>query len=168
MSVNSTSEIAIDWADLEPGIQTGYHGQIRYYRAISSIYDPEYPGPQGPIHSAVFEACDQADVVPVDANTFINPMQEQRNREIAAAVARSHMRKDQAALSDMRKLVKELDANLMYPYKAWQAKMQRHRDRLDATATLRDQIDTMLLDVGENGMIPEYQQFIDQIKMLLK
>jgi len=150
------------------GIEVRWHDGQKFYRATASIDDERYPGEKGPVYSQEFFACDEADAQPVDAYAHINPGAEQTKRAIAAAVARSHMRFDQAALSDMRARLRDLEADLLYPYKLWTMALERHVVRMSQTAALREQVATMLQDIQEHGMVPEYEQFIEQLKMLLK
>jgi hypothetical protein len=118
-----------EWELLEGGdqarIEVRYKSGKKLYRAIARLDDPSYQG-LAEKRSDAFEACDEADPEPVDAYSFVNPPQEQYKRNVAAAVARSHMNPDQAALSDMRKLLREMENDLLFPYKKW----QMERDRL--------------------------------------
>ncbi|SRR5258708_6667921 len=152
----------------QAGIQVRWAKGKKYYRACAQLDDFRYPGERGPVYSKEYRACDEADATPTDAYRYTDPRGEQRRRDISAAVARSHMKPDQAAMSDMRKVMRELEADLAYPYKHWQMTQERHRQQLAASADLRGQVAMMAADSEEFGMQPEYEQFIEQLQTLLE
>jgi len=150
------------------GLQVRWLDGKKQYRAVARIDDESYSGERGPRYSKEYEACDDADVAPVDAYSFINPGAEMARRQIDAAVARRLMRDGQAAPSDMRLLLREMEADLTRPYFLWQQARQRHADRMGQTATLRAQIAVMLEDIEADGMTDEYKLFIDSLQKLLQ
>jgi hypothetical protein len=132
-----------DWELLEGGdqarIEVRWKAGQKLYRAIARLDDPAYTGPSEK-RSDVYRAEDSADPAPVDAYAFVNPSAEQYKRNVAAAVVRSHMRLDQAAISDMRYKLRELEADLAYPYKLWQQEQIRIRAKKAEQAAARAQL----------------------------
>jgi hypothetical protein len=129
-----------EWELLEGGdqarIEVRWKAGQKLYRARARLDDPSYTG-LSEKRSDVYRACDEAEPVPVPAYSFVNPQQEQYQRAIAAAVARSHMNPDQAALSDMRQLLREMENDLLFPYKKWMMEQERLRAKKAEQAQAR-------------------------------
>jgi hypothetical protein len=132
-----------DWelleGDSQAAIEVRWKAGQKLYRAIARLDDPGYSG-LSEKRSDIYRACDEADSRPVDAYTFTDPRGEQYRRDVAAAVARSHMNPDQAAMSDMRQLLREMENDLLYPYKLWQQEQIRIRAHKAEQAAARQQL----------------------------
>jgi hypothetical protein len=135
---------------------------LKEYRAFASIGMPEYPGNKT-VYSTTFEAHDAMDVVRVTGYSA-NPQALQSQADIAAAVARSHKQHGQAAPSDVKKLAQDMAFDLLMEYRPWQVKYDRHMARLVATESLRAQVAAIAEDIRENGLCPEYESFVSDIK----
>jgi hypothetical protein len=107
------------------GIEARIEDGQKYYRARFALQDDNYPGEQGPKFSPEYRALDAADAQLVGAYDVINPLGLQQQRNLEAAVIRSHMQGDQAAMSDMRKHLANLEADLLYPYRQWMQEQER-------------------------------------------
>ncbi len=152
----------------QSGIEMRFSKGKKYYRATAMIDDERYEGERGPVYSKEYRACDEADAQRVDGNAHINPFAAQYEQDIAAAVARSHMKPDQAAMSDMLAVLKTLTNDLMFPYNRWMQRRERHAAQMSRTASIREQVALMAADIEEFGMEPEYEQFVEQLQTLLK
>ncbi len=148
----------------QSGIEVRWHKNVKQYRAVVRILDDRYEGKKED-YSAIFKACDAADAAPLTGYT-INPQQERHQRDIAAAVIRSHMTKDMAAMSDMRLRLRDLEFQVMRPYTVWMRRRERHDAQMQRTATIRSEVAQMLSDIREFGMQPEYEQFGSDIAEL--
>jgi len=103
----------------QAGIEARFVKGKKWYRATAMIDDERYEGPRGPVYTHEYQACDAADARKVEGWSHINPMAVQYERDVSAAVARSHMKPDQAAMSDMAAHLKTLTNDLMFPYNPW-------------------------------------------------
>lgn len=153
--------------DVSAGIEQRFTKGKKQYRAVAAIDDPRFPGERGPVYSQEYKACDEADAGRETGWGTLQVAQAQHDRDISAAVARSHMRPDQAAMSDMRRVLKTLSGDLLFPYNQWMQRSARHLEQVQRTALIREQIAMMLSDIEEFGMCDEYETFIAQLQTLL-
>jgi hypothetical protein len=150
----------------QSGIEARWLKGKKQYRATALIDDPRFPGEKGPVYSAIFKACDEADAGRVEGYV-INPAAAQYQLDLDAGIARSHMKSDQAAMSDMRRVLKTLENDLLFPYNQWMQRNARHVTQLHQSDDLRAQVAMMVSDIEEFGLEPEYTTFIEQLGALL-
>ncbi len=81
------------------------------------------------LKSDIYEIVRAADATPVNANDFINPLREQQAREMAAAVARSHLTDRQKSPSDMDSLSRSLSNDALYRTRRWEREVEQQLER---------------------------------------